>query len=112
MNVKVAIAGVGNCASVFIQGLKFYSGTETAGLWHPTVGGLKPKDLQVVAAFDIDARKVGSELSEAIFSEPNVAKRYVALPSTKVTVNPGISKGDVAPHLSKSKILASGRRAV
>jgi len=112
MKVKVAIAGVGNCASVFVQGLKFYSKGRPAGLWHPSVGGLKPADIEVTAAFDIDARKVGLELSEAVFAQPNVAKEYVGLDRTGVAVSPGISKEDVAPHLAGSKLVTSGRSAV
>ena len=98
--VKIALSGVGNLASVFMQGLKFYSGDERRGLWHSNVAGLKPRDLQVVAAFDIDSRKVGLELSKAAFAPPNVARRFITLPKTKVMVGPGISKGDAAPHLS------------
>jgi myo-inositol-1-phosphate synthase len=98
--VKIALAGVGNSASVFLQGLKYYSGGEHKGLWHPNVAGLKPKDIQVVAAFDIDSRKVGLELSKAAFAPPNVARRYLALGKTKVSVDPGISKSDAAPHLT------------
>ncbi len=105
--VKIAIAGVGNCASVFVQGLKFYSGEERKGLWHPNVAGLKPKDIQVVAAFDVDSRKVGLELSKAVFAPPNVARRYLALPKGRVTVNPGVSKGDVAPHLEGISLVKS-----
>ncbi len=101
---KIALAGVGNCASVFVQGLKFYSGEQRKGLWHPNVAGLKPRDLQVVAAFDVDSRKVGLELSKAVFAPPNVARRYLPLPRTKVVVNPGISKGDSAPHLRGLKL--------
>lgn len=112
MKVKVAIAGVGNCASVFVQGLKFYSGGEKAGLWHPSVAGLKPSDIEVVAAFDIDSRKVGYDLSEAIFCKPNVAKKYVDVQPTGVKVGPGISKGDTAPHLTGSKVVTSGRGAI
>jgi len=106
--VKIAIAGVGNCASVFVQGLKFYSGNERRGLWHPNVAGLKPKDVQIVSAFDVDSRKVGLELSKAIFSPPNVARRYLTVPKGKVMVNPGISKGDVAPHLRDAKLDRTG----
>lgn len=112
MKVKVAVAGVGNCASVFIQGLKFYSGGEETGLWHPMVGGLKPNDIQLVAAFEIDSRKVGSDLSEAIFSKPNVAKRYVDLPTMGLKVNPGISRMDTAPHLANCRIVSAGKHAV
>lgn len=107
MAVKVAIAGVGNCASVFLQGLKFYNGAERRGLWHPVVAGLKPSDLDVVAAFDVDSRKVGLVLSKAIFAFPNVARRYLALPSGDVRVDPGISVGVPAPHLRGLKLVRS-----
>ena len=106
--VKIAIAGVGNCASVFVQGLKFYSGDERRGLWHPNIAGLKPRDLQVVSAFDVDSRKVGLELSKAILSPPNVARRYVAVPKGRVAVEPGISKGDAAPHLRGIRLERAG----
>jgi myo-inositol-1-phosphate synthase len=103
MAVKVAIAGVGNCAAVFAQGLKFYSGGKTNGLWHPRVAGLRPQDIEIVAAFDIDPRKVGLDLSSAAFAPPNVARKYLELPKSRVTVSPGISKGDLAPHLKGVK---------
>ena len=106
--VKIALAGVGNCASVFLQGLKFYSGGEHKGLWHPNVAGLRPKDLQVVAAFDVDSRKVGLELSKAVFAPPNVARRYLSLPKGRVVVAPGISRGDAAPHLAGVRLERSG----
>jgi myo-inositol-1-phosphate synthase len=99
MVVRIAIAGVGNSSAVFLQGLEYYSGRETRGLWHPSVAGLRPKDIEVVAAFDIDPRKVGLELSGAAFAPPNVARRYLGLPSTRLKVSPGITVGDVAPHL-------------
>ncbi|HMD79619.1 MAG TPA: hypothetical protein VKF39_06535 [Nitrososphaerales archaeon] len=103
MPAKVAIAGVGNCAAVFAQGLKFYSGGKTNGLWHPRVAGLKPNDIEIVAAFDIDPRKVGLEFSVAAFAPPNVARKYLELPKSRVRVSPGISKGDLAPHLKGVK---------
>jgi len=108
LTVKVALAGVGNCASVFVQGLRFYSGGERKGLWHPNIAGLRPKDVQVVAAFDIDSRKVGSALSQAVFAPPNVARRYLSLPKSRVVVEPGISRSDVAPHLVGAKLERAG----
>jgi len=104
---KIALAGVGNCASVFVQGLRFYSGDERGGLWHPNIAGLRPRDLEVVAAFDIDSRKVGLELSRAVFAPPNVARRYLSLPKSRVTVGAGLSKGDVAPHLRDARLTKS-----
>lgn len=105
---KIALAGVGNLASVFVQGLEFYSGAERKGLWHPTVAGLKPKDIRVVAAFDVDSRKVGLELSKAVFAPPNVARRYLPSSKGKVLVDPGISRGDTAPHLTGVKLDRTG----
>ena len=92
---------------MFVQGLKFYSGDEHKGLWHSNIGGFRPRDVQVVAAFDLDPSKVGLELSKAVFAPPNVAKRYVSLSKSRVTVEPGISKSDVAPHLRDSKLVRS-----
>ncbi len=97
--VKIALAGVGNCAAVFVQGLAFYTENPPKGLWHPTVAGLKPEDMKVVAAFDIDRRKVGLTLSKAVFAPPNVARRYHAPPRSSVSVAPGVSRGDLPPHL-------------
>jgi myo-inositol-1-phosphate synthase len=104
MAAKIALAGVGNCASVFLQGLAVYSDDSAKGLWHPTVAGLKPKDLSVVAAFDIDPRKVGLNLSKAALAPPNVAKRYQNPLRTSVKVSPGVSKGDLAPNLRGTRI--------
>lgn len=103
MGARIAIAGVGNCAAVFLQGLEYYSGGRTTGLWHPRVAGLRPKDLEVVAAFDIDPRKVGLGLSKAAFAAPNVPRKYVELPNSRIRVSPGIGKGDLAPHLRGTK---------
>ena len=109
MAVKIAVAGVGNCSAVFLQGLQYYSGKETRGLWHPTVAGLKARDVEVVAAFDVDSRKVGLPVSKAAFAPPNVARRYIDLPRSGPKVSPGISKGDPAPHLKGTKLLKSSR---
>ena len=102
--IKIALAGVGNCASVFVQGLRFYSGDERRGLWHPNIAGFKAKDVQIVAAFDVDPAKVGLELSKAVFASPNVSRRYLTLPKSKVVVQPGVSKSDVAPHLAGARL--------
>ncbi len=91
--VKVALIGVGNCASAFIQGIQYYGKLEKAedciGLRNPVLAGLSPKDIQVVAAFDVDERKVGKDLSEAIFVNPNNAPKVCDVPSTGVLVNKG-----------------------
>jgi len=73
--IKVALVGVGNCASAFVQGLQYYKDCyeeeKSIGLRHLYLGGFHPRDIQIVAAFDIDARKVGKDLSDAIFAVPN-----------------------------------------
>ena len=76
--IKIAIAGVGNCASSLIQGLTYYKNAEgdVPGLMHSVLGGHKISDIQPVAAFDVDKRKVGIDLSKAIFARPNCTKTF------------------------------------
>ncbi|TET54713.1 MAG: inositol-3-phosphate synthase, partial [Actinobacteria bacterium] len=72
--IKIGIVGVGNCASSLLQGIEYYKnkdGSEAIGLMHWDIAGYKPYDIEVVAAFDIDKRKVGKDVSEAIFELPN-----------------------------------------
>ena len=76
--IKVALAGVGNCASSLVQGLEYYKGRNEeafAGLMHTRIGDWGPSDIEVVAAFDIDMRKVGKDVSEAIFEPPRPIRR-------------------------------------
>ena len=91
--VKVALIGVGNCASAFVQGLEYYGSfqkeEDCVGLRNPILGGLAPKDIQVVAAFDVDERKVGKDLAEAVFAKPNNAPKVADIPSTGVDVYKG-----------------------
>jgi myo-inositol-1-phosphate synthase len=91
--IKVALVGVGNCASALVQGLQYYcicgKEEEYIGLRNLVLGGFHPKDIEVVAAFDIDRRKVGRDLSEAIFAEPNNAPRVAAVPLSNVIVRKG-----------------------
>jgi len=91
--IKVALAGVGNCASALVQGLKYYAecGEEgrCVGLRNLVLGGFRPRDIEVVAAFDIDGRKVGEDLSEAIFAQPNNAPKLVDVPLSNVMVYMG-----------------------
>ena len=88
--IKIALIGVGNCASAFLQGLRYYGDSkkksESLGLRNLVLGGVHPREVQVVAAFDIDARKVGKNLSEAIFAHPNNAPKLINVPRSNVTV--------------------------
>lgn len=90
---KVALIGVGNCASALIQGLQYYgkfeNNEEFVGLRNPTLGGLAPKDIQIVAAFDVDERKVGQDLADAIFAKPNNAPKVSEVPKLGIIVQKG-----------------------
>ena len=102
--IKMAIAGVGNCASSLVQGMHYYKDCDedkTVGLMHPRIGRWKPSDIEVVAAFDIDRRKVGKPVEEAIFAEPNCALVFHStLPVSNVIVQMGPVLDGVAPHMS------------
>src|SRR5436189_3708361 len=78
--IRIAIVGVGNCASSLVQGINFYDGSSrngaAVGLMHRQIGGYRPSDVEVVAAFDIDRRKAGLDVSRAIFSPPNFTKVF------------------------------------
>ncbi|MEM2929471.1 MAG: inositol-3-phosphate synthase [Thermoproteota archaeon] len=88
--IRVAIAGVGNCASALVQGVYYYRDRrDTIGLAHPEVGGYRPEDIEFVAAFDVNRRKVGKDLSEAIFEKPNNTIKFQEVPETGVTVKKG-----------------------
>ncbi|MBW2496998.1 MAG: inositol-3-phosphate synthase [Deltaproteobacteria bacterium] len=103
--IRVAIAGVGNCASSLVQGLAYYKGhapENFAGLMHARIGEWGPSDLEVVAAFDIDRRKVGRPVEEAIFAPPNCARVFQsALPVSDVQVQMAPVLDGVAPHMSE-----------
>jgi len=91
--IKIAIAGLGNCASSLVQGIYYYrdrSPIDAIGLMHWEIGGFTPGDIEVVAAFDIDKRKVGKDVNAAIFSHPNCTKVFCDhLPVAGVTVKMG-----------------------
>ena len=102
-NITIAIAGVGNCASSFVQGLEYYRGRhakEHAGLMHASIGGWRPSDIEVVAAFDIDYRKVGHALEDAVSAAPNCARIFQpVLPARGVVVQMGPVMDGVADHM-------------
>ncbi|HEX7033813.1 MAG TPA: hypothetical protein VF172_12515 [Nitrososphaera sp.] len=84
--IRVAVIGIGNVGSTFVQGIDYYRGKNTVGLWHKKIAGLKPSDVKVVAAFDIDPAKVGRSLSQVA----NEITRYHSLKDSKVTIASGI----------------------
>ena len=91
--IRVAIAGVGNCASSLIQGVEYYrdaeAGDTVPGLMHVVLGGYHVSDLEFVAAFDADAAKVGTDLSKAIFAGQNNTIRFAAVGDMSITVQRG-----------------------
>ncbi len=103
--IKIAIAGIGNCCSSLVQGLYYYKNVSSndelvPGLMHNVLGGYKISDVKPVAAFDIDKRKVGNDLSEAIFALPNNTLVFQKdVPKMDVTVQMGPVMDGVASHM-------------
>lgn len=88
--IKIAILGIGNCASSLVQGLEFYNdNSKEAGLISDVIGGYNVSDIQVVSAFDINKTKVGKDLSEAIFESQNNTTKFSDVPNLGVEVKPG-----------------------
>lgn len=114
--IRVAIAGIGNCASSLIQGVDYYrrlgknNPERSLGLMHHDLGGYKPSDIEFVAAIDIDRRKVGRPLKEAVFARPNCTKVFnPQISDYPLTVRMGEVLDGVAPHM---KDYADERRFV
>ena len=101
--IKIVIVGIGNCASSLIQGVEYYKnkdGKNAIGLMHWDIGGYKPFDIEVVAAFDIDKRKVGKDLPEAIFASPNCTVVFCKdVPQTRVKVSMGSVLDGFSEHM-------------
>ncbi|HWQ59742.1 MAG TPA: inositol-3-phosphate synthase, partial [Candidatus Fimivivens sp.] len=102
--IKVAIVGVGNCASSLIQGLEYYKDVDenserVIGLMNNVLGGYRISDIEVVAAFDVNANKVGKDISAAVFAEPNCTKKISDVPTTGVKVSAGPLFDGIAPHM-------------
>jgi myo-inositol-1-phosphate synthase len=101
--IPVAIVGVGNCASSLVQGLAHYANghsNDEQGLMHWDMAGYRPKDINVVAAWDVDARKVGHDVAAAIFAKPNcTAVFHSDVPATGAIVQMGRILDGVSPHM-------------
>lgn len=102
--IKIAIIGVGNCSSSLVQGIHYYRNKDrssASGLMHWSIDGYTPSDIEVVAAFDIDKRKVGKDVSEAIFEKPNCTKAFCPdIPETGVTVQMGKILDGFSEHMA------------
>jgi len=100
--IRVAIAGLGNCASMLVQGIEYYKmkgENYFEGLITPIIGGYKVTDIEVVAAFDVSKEKVGKDISEAIFAKPNLTPKIVEIERKGVKVALGPVLDGVAPHM-------------
>ncbi|MEM3641472.1 MAG: inositol-3-phosphate synthase, partial [Candidatus Bathyarchaeia archaeon] len=104
--IRVAIVGVGNSASALIQGVEYYKNTEkkenVPGLMHVNFGGYHIRDIKFVAAFDVNKNKIGKDLSEAIFIEPNCVAKFADVPNFDVKVSPAPILDGVAEHMKKA----------
>ena len=103
--IRVAIVGIGNCASALIQGIHYYTAERcrsgVVGLMHPDIGGYLPCDIDVVAAFDVDARKVGLDVNRAIFAKPNCTTVFQAeIPDSGVPVRMGQVRDGISAHMA------------
>jgi myo-inositol-1-phosphate synthase len=113
--VRVAIIGVGNCASSLVQGVEYYKNAapdeEIPGLMHATVGDYHISDIEFTAAFDVVDTKVGKDLSEAIWAEPNNTVKFADVPRLKVPVSRGMTHDGLGKYLNKVVKKAPGPTA-
>ncbi len=114
-SVRVAVIGVGNCASALVQGVEYYRSAPeegfVPGLMRPRLGGYHVGDIEFSAAFDIDARKVDLDLSEAIGTEPNNTVRFATVPRLGVPVQRGMTHDGLGHYLSQVITKAPGATA-
>jgi len=113
--INVAIIGAGNCASSLVQGVYKYRDTDEdtfiPGLMHPVLGGYHISDINFVAAFDIDKNKVGKDLSQAIFTEPNNTIQFADVPFMDVPVERGMTHDGLGKYLSQIIVKDPGSTA-
>lgn len=116
MSIKVAIAGIGNCASALIQGVTFYQSVkdedDIPGIMHTYFGNYKISDIKFVAAFEVNSGKIGKDLSEAIWERPNCCEKFSDVPNLDVIVQPGPIHDGVAAHMYESFRVAENHKPV
>ena len=111
--IRVAIIGVGNCASSLVQGVYYYRNAKPSdripGIMHVDVGGYHLRDIDFVAAFDVDRNKVGKDLADAIYAAPNNTYRFADVPRTGVKVSRGMTHDGIGKYLSQVVQKAPGQ---
>ena len=113
--VRVALIGVGNCASSLVQGVEYYKDAAkddfVPGLMHVDLGGYHVSDVEFSAAFDVTTDKVGLDLSEAIWAHPNNTIKFSEVPKTGITVERGMTHDGLGKYLSEVVTKAPGETA-
>ena len=113
--VRVAIIGVGNCASSLVQGVEYYKNAKDnetiPGIMHPRLGGYHIRDIEFTLGIDINATKVGKDLSQAIFAEPNNTVKFSDVPKLNVPVVRGMTHDGLGKYLSQVITKAPGPTA-
>jgi len=103
--VRVAIIGVGNCASSLVQGVQFYKNAKSddviPGIMHPSIGGYHIRDIEFTIGIDVNVTKVGKDLSQAIFAEPNNTYKFADVPHLKAPVVRGMTHDGLGKYLSE-----------
>src|SRR5947209_15193402 len=103
--IRVAIIGVGNCASSLVQGVQFYRDAKpddfVPGLMHVELGGYHVRDIEFSAAFDVNVTKVGRDLGEAIYAEPNNTIRFAEVPKLGVKVHRGMTHDGLGKYVKR-----------
>jgi len=113
--IRVALVGVGNCSSFLVQAIEYYrerAEKEIPGILHVDLGGYKIPDIEFVAAFDVDRRKVGKDLSKAIFQQPNNAVKLAEVPRSGVRVEKGPVLDGVGDYLKKAVSIDPNQKPV
>ncbi len=116
MVIKVALAGVGNCASALVQGVEYYKDIENddeiPGVMHAYFGNYHIRDIKFVAAFEVNKHKIGIDLSKAIWAKPNGCYKFSEVPHQGVEVQPGPIYDGVAPHMLDAFYVGEDHKAV
>src|SRR5436305_8322077 len=103
--IRVALIGVGNCASALVQGVEFYKDAPedqpVPGLMHVNLGGYHVRDIEFTAAFDVNQTKVGKDLAEAIFAEPNNTIQFARVSPLGVKVHRGMTHDGLGKYLNQ-----------
>src|SRR5512147_353505 len=110
--VRVGIIGIGNCCSSLVQGVQFYKNAkedeQVPGLMHVSLGGYHIRDIEFTAAFDVTTDKVGKDLADAIWAQPNDTIKFADVPKTGIQVSRGMTHDGLGKYISQVVTKAPG----